>query len=35
MDPGAGMLFVYDSPKVVVFWMKNMHFPLGYFVDRR
>ena len=28
MDPGAGMLFVYDSPKVVVFWMKNMHFPL-------
>ena len=28
MDPGAGMLFVYDSPKGVVFWMKNMHFPL-------
>ena len=28
MDPAAGMLFVYDSPKVVVFWMKNMHFPL-------
>ena len=28
MDPGTGMLFVYDSPKVVAFWMKNMHFPL-------
>ena len=28
MDPAAGMLFVYDSPKGVVFWMKNMHFPL-------
>ena len=28
LDPGAGMLFVYDSPKVVAFWMKNMHFPL-------
>ena len=28
MDPGAGMLFVYDSPKVLDFWMKNMHFPL-------
>ena len=22
------MLFVYDSPKVLDFWMKNMHFPL-------
>ena len=28
LDPGAGMLFVYDSPKVLDFWMKNMHFPL-------
>ena len=28
MEPGSGMLFVYDSPKGVVFWMKNMHFPL-------
>ena len=28
MDPGAGMLFVYDSPKTPDFWMKNMHFPL-------
>ena len=28
LDRGAGMLFVYDSPRTRAFWMKNMHFPL-------
>lgn len=28
MDPGAGMLFVYESPRRVQFWMKNTLIPL-------
>lgn len=24
----AGMLFVFDKPDVLAFWMKGMHFPL-------
>ncbi len=35
---GQGMLFVYDTPQPVVFWNKNVHFPIDilYFgADRR
>jgi uncharacterized membrane protein (UPF0127 family) len=28
MDPGSGMLFVYDSPRRAQFWMKNTLIPL-------
>jgi uncharacterized protein len=28
MDPARGMLFVYDSPRRVGFWMKNTLIPL-------
>lgn len=28
MDPGAGMLFVYESPRRAQFWMKNTLIPL-------
>lgn len=28
MDPGQGMLFVYESPRSVSFWMKNTLIPL-------
>ena len=28
MDPGAGMLFVYESPRRARFWMKNTLIPL-------
>jgi uncharacterized membrane protein (UPF0127 family) len=28
MNPGNGMLFVYDSPRRVGFWMKNTLIPL-------
>jgi uncharacterized protein len=28
MDPAGGMLFVYDSPRRVGFWMKNTLIPL-------
>lgn len=28
LDPGAGMLFVYDAPRRVSFWMKNTLIPL-------
>lgn len=28
MDPGAGMLFVYEEPRRVAFWMKNTLIPL-------
>jgi uncharacterized membrane protein (UPF0127 family) len=28
MDPGSGMLFVYDAPREVGFWMKNTLIPL-------
>jgi uncharacterized protein len=28
MDPGSGMLFVYESPRRAQFWMKNTLIPL-------
>jgi uncharacterized membrane protein (UPF0127 family) len=28
MNPGSGMLFVYDAPREVGFWMKNTLIPL-------
>ena len=28
LDPGAGMLFVYEAPRRVSFWMKNTLIPL-------
>ena len=28
MDPGAGMLFVYETPRRAMFWMKNTLIPL-------
>ena len=28
MDPGAGMLFIYESPRRAQFWMKNTLIPL-------
>lgn len=28
MEPDHGMLFVYDSPRAVSFWMKNTEIPL-------
>jgi len=28
MNPGAGMLFVYDGPRSVAFWMSNTLIPL-------
>ena len=28
LDPGAGMLFVYESPRQARFWMKNTLIPL-------
>src|SRR5690606_25682147 len=28
LDPGAGMLFVYDAPRRASFWMKNTLIPL-------
>lgn len=28
MDPGQGMLFIYESPRAVSFWMKNTLIPL-------
>ncbi len=28
LKPGQGMLFVYDSPRPVSIWMKDMVFPL-------
>ncbi len=28
MDPASGMLFVYEAPRAVAFWMKNTLIPL-------
>ena len=28
LNPGHGMLFVYDGPRPVSIWMKDMRFPL-------
>ncbi len=28
MDPDAGMVFVFDPPQMVSFWMKNTFIPL-------
>ncbi len=28
MSAGHGMLFVYDTPRTVAFWMKNTRIPL-------
>ena len=28
LDPGAGMLFVYEGPRRAMFWMKNTLIPL-------
>lgn len=28
MNPGAGMLFVYEGPRSVAFWMRNTQIPL-------
>ncbi len=28
LSPGAGMLFIYDRPQTVAFWMKNTLIPL-------
>ncbi len=28
MPADTGMLFVFDPPQVVAFWMKDMHFPI-------
>lgn len=34
LDEESGMLFVYDRPRTVTFWMKNVAFPLDLlFID--
>ena len=36
LDPGTGMLFIYDYPQRVGFWMKNTKIPLDIvFADKR
>ena len=36
LDPGTGMLFIYDYPQRVGFWMKNTKIPLDIaFADSR
>lgn len=29
LDPGRGMIFVWDSPVTVSFWMKDTYIPLS------
>ena len=37
LPEGSGMLFVYDHPKVLTFWMKDTHIPLsiGFFDEEK
>lgn len=28
LDEGSGMLFVFEKPQILTFWMKGMEFPL-------
>lgn len=37
LDEGRGMLFVYEKPQKLAFWMKNTFIPLtiGYFDEHR
>ena len=28
LSPGSGMLFIYDAPRTVSFWMRNTYIPL-------
>ncbi len=28
LDPGTGMLFIFDQPEVPGFWMKDMNYPI-------
>ena len=30
LDPGAGMLFVYESARPLLFWMVRVQFPLDF-----
>jgi len=34
LDPDCGMLFCYDEPRTLSFWMRNTHIPLSIaFID--